>query len=149
MLKKYILKTLNHSQYKIKEPIPFDIVRPKRIIIEKDMKLLTEEDIWEDKLSRLYSKDSSILPYILKYPVKVGNWYFWRYGKTLKEVISDMRKSLIEMYKDFRNYDSGKMDKKEYEVINEGGNKFYNNKSWIMGCNGGAYRAFTYNHIQG
>lgn len=153
MSKQYILEDLGSSNYQLRKPITFDVVRPRRIVIEKntaikDMKTVTEEEVWEDKLSRLYSKDSSILPYILKYPIKIGNWYLWRYGRTLKEVVSDMRKSLIEMYKDFRDFDSGKMDKKEYEVINEGGNIYYHTKSYVIGCNAKAYKAFLYSHIK-
>ena len=137
----------------MKKPIVFDIVRPQRIVIERntaieDMKTVKELEVLDDKLSRLYSKDSSITPYVLRYPVKIGNSYLWNYGRTLKEAVSNMIYGLIEMYKDFKSYDNGTMDKKEYEIINEGGNKYYHEKSYVLGCNAEAYKVFLYNHIK-
>lgn len=102
MPKKYVLKDLDNSNYQMKEPIVFDIIRPQRIVIKKniaikDMETVTQEEIFDDKLSRAYSKDSSIIPYVLRRPE--GNWYRWDYGRTLKEAVSNMRKQLIECTK--------------------------------------------------
>jgi len=137
----------------MKKPIVFDVVRPQRIVIERntaieDMKTVTELEVLDDKLSRLYSKDSSITPYVLRYPVKIGNWYLWNYGRTLKEAVSKMWKELTDSYKDFKDYDNGTMEKEEYEVINEGGKIYYRMKSHVIGCNAEAQKAFLYNHIK-
>jgi len=138
----------------MKKPVVFDIVRPQRIVIERntaieDMKTVTELEVFDDKLSRLYSKDSSITPYVLRYPVKIGNWYLWDYGRTIKEAVSNMKKGLISMYKDFKDYDNGTMKKEGYEVINEGGKIYYRMKSHVIGCNARAHKAFLYKHIKG
>lgn len=153
MPKEYVLKDLCNSNYQMRKPITFEIVRPKRIMIKKntaieDMKTVTELGVWEDKLSRLYSKDSSIIPYVLRYPVKIGNWYLWNCGRTLKEAVSNMREGLISIYKDFKDYDNGTMKKEEYELINEGGKIYYSMKSHVIGCNAEAYKIFLYNHIK-
>ncbi|MBA7549786.1 hypothetical protein ES705_42281 [subsurface metagenome] len=154
MSKKYILKDLNNSNYQMKKPVVFDIVRPKRIVIERntaieDMETVTQQEVWEDKLSRLYSKDSSIVPYVLRYKMGDKGNGLWDYGRTLKEAVSNMKKGLISMYKDFKDYDNGTMKKEEYEVINEGGKIYYRMKSHVIGCNARAHKAFLCNHIKG